>query len=124
MSIIGQAICRVHGYFDTGARKVDISKLVVGQTVTIVSGIYGKDARVVKVTPSEVIVQLLLAEGPIRPEGNELIRFNSKGKATYSSDIYKGNMEFGGVPGTFECGPWELELPVETVAPTNSAVGD
>jgi hypothetical protein len=63
---------------------------------------------VVKVTPSGVEVQLALFEGPIRPEGPELIRFDSNGKACDSRDIYKGSMEWSGIPGTFEGGPWEL----------------
>jgi hypothetical protein len=66
---------------------------------------------VFKITPSEVIVQLSQFEGPITPEGPELIRFDTNGKAVDSSDIYKGNL-WGGddprIPGTHECGPWEL----------------
>jgi hypothetical protein len=87
---------------------MDIKTLVVGQDVRLISGIYGKMGRVVEVTSSGVIVQLALAEGPIRPEGPELIRFDANGKACDSSDVYKGNMEWNGIPGTFECGPWEL----------------
>jgi hypothetical protein len=90
---------------------MDATKLVVGQYVHMVSGIYGKAGKVVEVTPSGVVVQLAIFEGPVRPEGPELIRFDTNGKACDSSDIYKGNL-WGGtdprIPGTHECGPWEL----------------
>ena len=91
---------------------MDTKTLVVGQDVYMVSGCYGKSGKVVEVTSSGVIVQLALFEGPIRPEGPELIRFDINGKACDSSDIYTGNM-WGGpdprIPGTHEFGPWELE---------------
>ncbi len=88
---------------------MDTRKLVVGQWVYLVSGVYGpKAGKVVKVTPLEVIVQLARFEGPVRPEGPELIRFDANGKACDSRDIYKGNMEWNGIPGTLEGGPWEL----------------
>ncbi len=91
---------------------MDTKTLVVGQDVYMISGCYIKQGKVVKVTPSGVVVQLALAEGPIRPEGNELIRFDTDGKACDSSDIYKGNLWGGSdprIPGTHECGPWELD---------------
>jgi hypothetical protein len=90
---------------------MDTSKLVVGQYVCMVSGVYEKHAKVVEVTPAGAIVQLAFFEGPIRPEGPELIRFDKDGKACDSSDIYKGNLWGGSdprIPGTHECGPWEL----------------
>jgi hypothetical protein len=105
---------------------MDTKKLVVGQKVWMVAGprlsevfpggsseLFSlrsdvKPAKVVKVTPSEVIVQLALFEGPIRPEGPELIRFDTKGKAIWSGDIYEGNWVCSGVPGSPENGPWEL----------------
>jgi hypothetical protein len=95
---------------------MDTKKLVVGQDADLISGSYRKGGRVVEVTQSGVIVQLNLFEGPVRPEGPELIRFDTNGKACDSSDIYKGNM-WGGddprIPGTHECGPWELFDPWE-----------
>jgi hypothetical protein len=87
---------------------MDTRTLVVGQDVHLISGIYSKMDRVVEVTSSSVIVLLALAEGPIRPEGPELIRFDANGKACDSRDVYMGNMEWNGIPGTFESGPWEL----------------
>ena len=87
---------------------MDTKTLVVGQDVYVVSGWYLKKGKVVKVTPSGVEVELALIEGPIRPEGPELIRFDTNGKACNSRDIYKGSMEWSGIPGTFEGGPWEL----------------
>lgn len=90
---------------------MDTKTLKVGQYVNMVSGCYRKGGRVVEVTSSGVIVQLALFEGPIRPEGPELIRFDTNGKACDSSDIYNGNMWGGSdprIPGTHECGPWEL----------------
>jgi hypothetical protein len=89
--------------------KVDTKTLVVGQDVYMFSGCYVNRGKVVTVTPSGVIVQLALAEGPVRPEGPELIRFDANGKACDSRDVYKGNMEWDGIPGTYECGPWELD---------------
>jgi hypothetical protein len=99
---------------------MDTKTLLVGQEVCMVSGVYLKKGKVVKVTPSGVEVQLALAEGPIRSEGNELIRFDTNGKACDSRDIYRGNMEWNGIPGTFECGPWELaDIPFEERAATS-----
>jgi hypothetical protein len=77
---------------------VDTKRLVVGQYVNLVSGCYRKGGKVVEVTSSGVIVQLALFEGPIRPEGPELIRFDTHGKACDSSDIYTGNMWGGPDP--------------------------
>lgn len=62
--------------------------------------------KVVKVTEWCVEVELLRAEGPIGLKYG--IRFDTNGKACDSSDIYEGNIEWGGIPGTYECGPWEL----------------
>jgi hypothetical protein len=36
------------------------------------------------------------------------MRFDTNGKACDSRDINDENMDFDGVPGTFEGGPWEL----------------
>jgi len=89
----------------------DISQLVVGQEVSLLSGYYfGTPGKVVKVTQEEVIVQFLKFEGPITDEGPELVRFDKNGKACDSRDIYKGNFAWAGIPGTFEGGPWELQL--------------
>ena len=79
------------------------------------SGLYGQKAKVVKVTPWCVEVELLRAEGPIGLKYQ--IRFDVNGKACDSSDIYEGNM-WGGpdprIPGTHEFGPWELIPNTET----------
>ena len=73
----------------------------------MISGVYLNKGKVAKVTPLGVEVQTVF--------GNELIRFDTNGKACDSSDIYRGNMEWNGIPGTFECGPWELadDIPFE-----------
>ena len=85
---------------------MDTNRVVVGQEVWIKSGIYGTKVKVVKVTEWCVEVELLRAEGPIGLKYG--IRFDTNGKACDSSDIYEGNIEWGGIPGTYECGPWEL----------------
>jgi hypothetical protein len=86
---------------------MDTNKLVVGQIVWMRSGpYYGKEAKVVKVTERFVEVVVLLAEGPIGLKYG--IRFDTNGKACDSRDIYEGNMEWNGIPGTYEFGPWEL----------------
>ncbi len=103
---------------------MDIKTLVVGQDVYMVSGIYGNKGKVVEVTPSSVIVQLALAQGPINEP--TLIRFDTNGKACDSSDIYNGNM-WGGpdpnIPGTHEFGPWEL-TDVEVASTVVRKTGD
>jgi hypothetical protein len=78
---------------------MNIKRLVVGQDVRLISGTYGKIAGSSK-SHHQRIVKLALAEGPIRPEDSELIRFDANGKACDSRDIYKGNMEWNGIPGT------------------------
>lgn len=91
---------------------MDTNTLVVGQHVYMISGCYMKQGKVLKAMPSGVVVQLAIFEGPITPEGPELIRFDTNGKACDSSDIYKGNLWGGSdprIPGTHECGPWELD---------------
>ncbi len=89
---------------------MNTKSLVVGQEVYMVSGIYGKKGKVVKIGRSlftlfrpSVIVQVR-AQGPI--DEPTLMRFDANGKACYSDDIYNGNM--GNIPGTHEFGPWEL----------------
>ena len=89
---------------------MDTKTLVVGQDVYLISGVYLNEGKVVKVTPSGVIVKLARAQGPINEP--TLIRFDTNGKAYDSSDIYNGNMWGGSdprIPGTHECGPWELD---------------
>jgi hypothetical protein len=88
-----------HGHKNTSGRPRGLHGQRVGS----------QEGLVIKVTPSGVEVQLALAEGPIRPEGNELIRFDTNGKACDSRDIYRGNWEWDGIPGTLEGGPWHLE---------------
>lgn len=90
-------------------KKMYTRTLVVGQKVWMRSGpYYGQEVKVVKVTERFVEVELLRAEGPIGLKYG--IRFDANGKACDSRDIYEGNMEWGGIPGTYEFGPWELEL--------------
>jgi hypothetical protein len=89
---------------------MDTKTLVVGQDVYMFSGSYGNKGNVVEVTSSGVIVKLARAQGPINEP--TLIRFDTNGKACDSSDIYNGNMWGGSdprIPGTHECGPWELD---------------
>jgi hypothetical protein len=69
---------------------LDTSKLVVGQNVFMRSGEVGDWARVVKVTPTGVIVQSDPAYG------DELIRFDKNGVACDSSDI--GVEEYKDIP--------------------------
>jgi len=87
---------------------MNTTKLAVGQHVHMISGPHGKAGLVIEVGPTGAIVQLTSFEGPVRPEGPELIRFDANGKACDSRGIYKGNMEWDGIPGTYEGGPWEL----------------
>jgi hypothetical protein len=88
-----------------------MNTLTVGQEVWMKSGIYARKGKVAVVRDWCVEVELLRDEGgPIGPKYS--IRFDTNGKACDSSDIYEGNM-WGGpdprIPGTHECGPWELE---------------
>lgn len=70
---------------------MDVKTLTVGQDVYILSGVYYKKGKVVKVTPSGVEVH----------DGDELFQFDIYGKGC---DGHK----------TYECGPWEIddEMPV------------
>jgi hypothetical protein len=65
---------------------MDTKTLVVGQDVYILSGVYYKKGKVVKVKWSGVEVH----------DGVELFRFNIYGKGCDGK-------------GTFECGPWEID---------------
>jgi hypothetical protein len=82
--------------------KVDTKTLVVGQDVYMFSGCYVTTGRVIKVTPSGVDVQTT----------DEIWRFDTDGKACDSrgTGMFKSSpWERGGIPGTYECGPWELD---------------
>jgi hypothetical protein len=64
---------------------LDTQKLIVGQKVSMSSGVYGCEGRVVKVTPDGVEVQT---------DHAGLLRFDNGGKG----------LDWG----THECGPWYL----------------
>ena len=86
---------------------MDTKTLVVGQKVVMGSGPYGCLGTVVKVTPEGVIVRTDL-QSNITLAG-QLCRFDINGKACDSSDLgYESITQKGGIPGTHECGPWEL----------------
>lgn len=65
---------------------LDTQKLVVGQEVSMSSGVYGCEGEVVKVTPNGVEVQTNHAG---------FLRFDNKGKG----------LDWG----THECGPWYID---------------
>lgn len=77
---------------------MDTKTLVVGQDVYMHSGIYSQKGKVVKVTPSGVEVQTT----------DELLGFDTNGRAC-TSDKGVFAWETGGVPGTYEGGPWHLD---------------
>jgi hypothetical protein len=86
--------------------EMDITKtLVVGQNVFMRSGQVGNWAKVIKVTPTGVIVE----SDPVY--GSELIRFDENGTACDSSDLCNDKGVRGGskIPGT-SSGPWKLYL--------------
>ena len=85
---------------------MDTSKLVVGQKVLIVSGPYGQEGVLSKVTEECVEVELLRSLGPAGAKN--FMRFDTNGKACDSRDINDENMDFDGIPGTLEGGHWEL----------------
>jgi hypothetical protein len=96
---------------------MDIRTLKVGQEVRLIIGPYGRKAKVVEVTPSGVIVQNAIFEGPVTPEGPERMRFDTNGKACDSRDIYTGFMDCNGIPGKWWEGnifePFELAVEYE-----------
>lgn len=87
---------------------MDTTKLVVGQDVFMRSGRVGNWAKVVKVTPTGVIVE----SDPVY--GSELIRFDENGTACDSSDICNNYSVWGDskIPGT-SSGPWKLYLDIK-----------
>jgi hypothetical protein len=84
---------------------MDTKTLVVGQDVFMRSGQVGNWAKVVKITPTGVIVE----SDPVY--GAELIRFDKNGTACDSSDIcnHYGAWRDSKIPGT-NGGPWKLYL--------------
>jgi len=86
---------------------MDTTRLVVGQKVVMASGPYACLGTVVRVTPEGVIVRTDL-QSNITLAG-QLCRFDINGNACDSSDLgYESTTQKGGIPGTHECGPWEL----------------
>jgi hypothetical protein len=86
--------------------EMDITKtLVVGQNVFMRSGQVGNWAKVVKITPTGVIVE----SDPVY--GAELIRFDKNGTACDSSDLCNDKGVRGGstIP-IMGAGPWKLYL--------------
>ena len=70
--------------------------LVVGQEVDLISGVYCRKGKVVKVTPSGVEVQTGVQQTDGTWNAHELMHFNKKGE---------------GDEGTFEEGPWHITDP-------------
>jgi hypothetical protein len=86
---------------------MDTKTLVVGQKVLMRSGpLYGREGVVTKITERCVEVELLRSLGPAGVKN--FMRFDINGKACDSRDINDENMDFDGIPGTLEGGPWEL----------------
>jgi hypothetical protein len=86
----------------------DIKILVVGQKVSMMSGpLYGRQGVVTKITERCVEVELLRSLGPAGAVNFR--RFDTNGKAGDSRDINDENMDFDGIPGTFEgvLGNWK-----------------
>jgi hypothetical protein len=85
---------------------MDTRNLVVGQEVYMESGIYCSKGNVVEVTPKGVVVQLwtYCADGTRGKDttGNTL-KFDINGMGC------DDNWRYDKVPGTFECGPWEIK---------------
>ncbi|MGA8734944.1 MAG: hypothetical protein WB558_13575 [Terriglobales bacterium] len=71
-------------------RKMDISKLVVGQRVAIASGVYGGGGTVIKVTPDAIEI-----------------------KADWRSDTYQFNSTGESTKKDTDCGPWFIEIEEE-----------
>ena len=110
-----------------GRATVDIKKLVVGEDVYMVSGCYGCTGKVVKVMSDGVEVRVSTAPSAVARwswltrEGtrewrskapDEIWRFDTNGKACDSTGtgmFVPGPWEQGGIPSTYECGPWELD---------------
>jgi len=106
---------------------MDMKTLVVGQEVCMVSGCYGCTGKVLKITSSSVDVHVSTAPDAVARwswltrEGvrewrskspDEIWRFDANGKACDSRGtgmFVPGPWEHGGIPSTYECGPWELE---------------
>jgi len=87
---------------------MDTKTLVVGQKVSMVSGPhYGREGIVTKIMEWCVEVELLRSLGPAGAKN--FMRFDTNGRACDSRDINNENMDFDGIPCTFEGGPWELE---------------
>jgi hypothetical protein len=96
---------------------MDTSKLVVGQEMRLKSGPhYGMKGIVVKIEKRWLRKYI---EVEVPEEGR--IRFDRNGKACDSHDIYHGLMwgRNDDIPGTRECGPWELyeDYPLECTDP-------
>lgn len=89
---------------------MDTKTLVIGQKVWMVSGpCYGRKGILTKVTECCVEVELLRSLGHAGVKN--YMRFDTNGKACDSRDINNENMDFDGIPGTLEGGPWELVEP-------------
>ena len=89
-------------------------ELVVGQDVSMVSGIYGCKGKVIKVTPEGVEV-MATAQSHLTMIG-DLLQFDNKGRSyvtklpsSYDSTAHPLSPWGWDGNGTYECGPWELE---------------
>jgi hypothetical protein len=75
---------------------MDVKTLVVGQNVRIESGIYGREGKVVRITPSGAEVQTGVMQNDGTWNAHELLRFDNEGRGCDESD------------DTRECGPWYI----------------
>ena len=85
---------------------MDTSKLVVGQRVLLASWSYEREATVSKITESCIEVRLHYSKGPAG--AIDFMRFDLNGDAVDSRDINDENMDFDGIPGTPEGGPYAI----------------
>jgi hypothetical protein len=100
---------------------MDTKKLVVGQEVELVSGVYGTSGKVVKITPDEVVV-----ETPTYPGWpSKIVHLDKNGRSfTPKSELpdwYTPGCRWDG-SGTYENGPWELSKvkPLENPSSTQA----
>jgi hypothetical protein len=99
--------------FDGGGPVVDMTKLVVGQDVYMVSGCYWNEGKVVKVTPSGADVQTFYE---FNHTDKELLHFDANGRSyvtelpsSYDSKAHPMSPWRWGGNGTYECGPWYID---------------
>jgi hypothetical protein len=75
---------------------MDTKKLVVGQEVTMTSGCYSRDGKVVRVTWLGAEVQTGVMQNDGTWNADEVLHFNRRGKGRDEE-------------GTYECGPYFID---------------